>query len=250
MNYTVKKVADLAGISVRTLHYYDQIGLLAPSFVKSNGYRYYSEGDLARLQQILFFRELEFSLDQIKEMMDDKDFDSVTALGEQKKLLLMKRKRMDLLVKTIDITIQSRKGGDRMSDDQVFKGFDEEQLEKYKEEAKKRWGHTDAWKQSQERTKNWTKADKERIAKEGEMWTQKFAGLREKGFVVNSPEVQKMIEEHYNGLRRFYEPNPQMYKNLGQMFVDDPRFTAYYDRFGEGLAVFMRDAMLIFANTQ
>ena len=130
-----------------------------------------------------------------------------------------------------------------MSDMNKFSALDEKEFKKYQEEAKERWGDTDAWKQSQERTKHWTKADYKRIAEEGVKWTQKFADLKASGKSVESPEVQEMISQHYAGLRTFYEPNYEMYKGLGQMYVDDPRFTAYYDKFGEGLAVFLRDAM-------
>ena len=137
-----------------------------------------------------------------------------------------------------------------MSDDTVFSGFDEKQMEEYKDEAKKRWGHTNAWKQSQERTKNWSKEDYKRIARQGEEWTQRLAQLRDSGCSVDSPEVQEMIGQHYNSLRAFYEPNLAMYQGLGQMYVDDPRFTAYYDKFGDGLAIFMRDAMQEFVKQE
>jgi len=246
MNYTIKKVADLAGISVRTLHYYDQIGLLRPSFSAANGYRYYTENELMKLQQILFFRELEFSLEQIKEMMKSPMFDAEKVLIEQRELLRLKRDRLDNLLNTIDDTLESKKGGEGMSDDQILGNFSKKQMEEYKEEAKKRWGQTNAWKQSQERTKNWTDEDYKRIAKEGEKWTKKLAEMRNKEFAPESPEIQEMVSQHYNSLRSFYEPNLEMYKGLGQMYVDDPRFTAYYDRFGKGLAIFLRDAMLIF----
>jgi hypothetical protein len=116
-------------------------------------------------------------------------------------------------------------------------------MEEYKEEAKKRWGDIDAYKQSVERTKHFTKADYDRIAKEGTDWTKKLSGLREKGLAYDSREVQDMIAVHYNGLRTFYEPSYEMYRGLGQLYIDDPRFTAYYERFGKGLATFMRDAM-------
>lgn len=250
MQYTVKKVADMAGISVRTLHFYDEIGLLQPAFSKANGYRYYTEIELIKLQQILFFRELEFGLEQIKEMMASPEFDSDKALEEQRDLLRIKRDRLDSLLNTLDETIESRKGGDDMSDNQRLSNFSKIQMEEYKEEAKKRWGNTEAWKQSQERTKNFTKADYDRLAKEGHKWTQKLADMRDKGFTLDSPEIQKMIAQHYNALRTFYEPNLEMYKGLGQMYVDDKRFAAYYDKHGEGLAIFMRDAMLFFVEKE
>jgi|SRR6185369_153181 len=243
MKYTVHTLAELAGITVRTLHHYDQIGLLKPSFSGSNGYRYYEEKELLRLQQILFFRELEFSLEQIKEIMTSPSFDTASALKEQKKLLLLKRDRMVDLLDTIDKTIKSYEGGEAMKNNALYGGFTKKQMEAYKEEAKKRWGHTDAYKQSEERTKQFTKADYERIAQEGAALTQAIADAHEKGFLIDSPEVQALIEKHYNALRTFYEPNYEMYRGLGQMYIDDPRFTAYYEKFGKGLAVFMRDAI-------
>lgn len=250
MKYTVHQLAALAGITVRTLHHYDQIGLLKPSFSGSNGYRYYEEKELLKLQQILFFRELEFSLEQIKDIMDSPKFDFVTAMKDQKKMLQIKRDRIDALLSTIDKTIQSREGGEVMKNDDLYGGFTKKQMEEYKEEAKQRWGDTDAWKQSEEHTKHWTKTDYDRIAKQGAEWTAKMASLMEKGFAVDSPEIQEMIGQHYNALRTFYEPNYEMYRGLGQMYVDDPRFTAYYEKFGKGLAVFMRDAMVQFCDSK
>ncbi len=247
MKYTVHKLAQLAGITVRTLHHYDQIGLLKPSFSGSNGYRYYEEKELLMLQQILFFRELEFSLEQIKQIMQSPNFNSVSVLKEQRKMLEIKRNRIDKLLSTIDARIE---GGESMKNDNLYGGFTKKQMEEYKEEAKKRWGHTDAYKQSVERTKHFTKADYDRIAQEGVALTSQIASLQEKGFAIDSPEVQKMIAQHFNSLRTFYEPSYEMYRGLGQMYVDDPRFTAYYEKFGKGLAVFMRDAMKHFADTQ
>jgi MerR family transcriptional regulator, thiopeptide resistance regulator len=240
MKYTVHKLAQLAGITVRTLHHYDQIGLLKPSFSGSNGYRYYEEKELLKLQQILFFRELEFSLEQIKEIMDSETFDTKKALEDQQEMLTLKRERIDALLLTIGKRI---KGGEYMKSDDLYGGFTKKQMEEYKEEAKKRWGNTDAYKQSEERTKHWTKADYDKVAKQGAQWTQKLSEIRDKGFSIDSPEIQEMVGQHYNGLRTFYEPNYEMYRGLGNMYVDDPRFTAYYEKFGKGLAVFMRDAM-------
>lgn len=243
MKYTVHKLAKLAGISVRTLHYYDQIGLLKPSFSGNNGYRYYEERELLRLQQILFFRELEFSLEQIKQMMGSATFEVLQALEDQQKMLELKRERISTLLDTITKTIESKKGGEKMKNDDLYGGFTKKQLEKYQEEAKKRWGHTDAYKQSNERTKNWTKADYDTVAKQGTDLTQRIADVMTKGFAPESPEAQKLIAEHYDNLRIFYEPSYEMYRNLGQMYVDDARFTAYYEKFAKGLATFMRDGI-------
>ena len=234
-------------MSVRTLHYYDEIRLLVPEVKQQNGYRLYSEAELAKLQQILFFRELDFSLDEIKAILNNPRFNREQALREQKKLLEIKKERVTRLITTIDK--QLLKGGENMSDDtQMFGSFTNKQMEEYKEEAKRRWGDTDAWKQSQERTKHWTKADYDRIAKEGAQWTEKMAQVMTEGNAIDSPVVQEMIDQHYNGLRTFYEPNYEMYKGLGQLYVDDPRFTAFYEKFAVGLAVFMRDAMTHYAD--
>jgi len=248
MEYTVKKLAQIAGISVRTLHYYDEIGLLKPSFIKENGYRYYAEKELLLLQQILFFRELEFPLEQIISIMKSPSFDRLNALEDQKILLEAKKKRLAGLVATIEKTIRSEKGGENMSASDMYGNFTKDELDKLQEEARQRWGHTDAWKQSQERTKHWKKEDYDRIAKEGETWTKKMAEMMRSGLKPEDREIQEMIDQHYNGLKTFYEPNYEMYKGLGDMYVSDPRFTAFYERFGEGLAVFMRDAMTIYAD--
>jgi MerR family transcriptional regulator, thiopeptide resistance regulator len=247
MIYTVKQLAKASGISVRAIHFYDEVGLLKPSFIKPNGYRCYEDKELLRLQQILFYRELEFSVDDIYKILNSEDFDMEEALISQRKLLELKQTRIDELVKTIDKTLKHLRGGGKiMNTDDIYGGFSKKQMDEYKEEAKQRWGETEAWKQSQERTKNWTKSDYDLVAKEGDAWTQKMADLMEKGFPHDSSEVQTMIGEHYNALRTFYEPNYEMYTGLSQMYVDDPRFAAYYEKFGKGLSLFMRDAMLAF----
>jgi DNA-binding transcriptional MerR regulator len=250
MRYTVKQLSTVAGVSARTLHYYDEIGLLKPAFSGSNGYRYYEEKELLLLQQILFFRELEFSLEQIKVIITAPTFDARRAMEDQRKMLQMKRDRIDQLLMTIKKTIQTNKGGEFMKSDDLYGGFSKKQMDEYKEEAKKRWGNTDAYKQSVAKTEHFTKADYDRIAKEGVALTQQIADVREKGFAISSPEVQQLIRRHYDSLRTFYEPNYELYRGLGQMYVDDPRFTAYYEKFGKGLAVFMRDAIIHFCTVQ
>jgi MerR family transcriptional regulator, thiopeptide resistance regulator len=245
MAYTVNQLAKLAGVTIRTLHHYDEIGLLRPSYQKENGYRYYEEKELIKLQQILFFRELEFPLEDIKKMMTASDFDAAKALTDQKHLLTLKKIRLERILTAIDDAIK-REGGEIMNDNNLFDSFDEEEFKKSQEEAKARWGNTEAMKQSQERTKHWTKDDYKRIARKGEEWTKKLAELRDRGLEANNPKVQEMIGQHYEGLKTFYEPNYEMYRGLGQMYVDDPRFTAYYEKFGKGLAIFMRDAMHAF----
>jgi DNA-binding transcriptional MerR regulator len=241
MRYTVKQLADIAGVSVRTLHYYDEIGLLRPSFLKENGYRFYEEKELLMLQQILFLRELEFPLEDIMRMVHAPDFNRVAALHDQKKLLLLKRKRLDKLLETIEKTIESLKGGESMNTDDLFASFGDDELVEIMEEAKKRWGNTDAYKQSMERVKHWTKADYERIKEEGKKFTQTLADAMDKD--VTNPEVQALVAEHHKGIKTFYDCSYEMYRGLGELYVTDPRFTAYYDRFRPGLAAWLQKAI-------
>ena len=239
--YSVKQLSKLAGVSVRALHYYDQIGLLKPSFIKSNGYRVYSEKELLKLQQILFFRELDFPLDEIEGIINAPNFNIPEALAEQRKLLEMKRKRINRLIKTIDKTITNLKGESEMKSNDMFTAFDETKMKEYQEEAKRRWGNTEAHKQSMERIKNWTKADYRRVAEEGRAFTRELGKVMDKG--IKSPEAQKLISLHYKGIEQFYDCPLEMYRNLGEMYVVDSRFKQYYDSVRPGLAEFMRDAI-------
>lgn len=248
MTYTVNQLAKLAGTSVRTLHYYDEIGLLKPSFIGNNGYRHYEEKELLKLQQILFFRELEFPLEEILQMVNSPKFDLSTSLRDQKKLLEMKKIRLDNLISTIEKTILKMKGNNNMKNDDLFNSFTFEQIEKYKQEAKNRWGNTNAYKQSTERTKNWTKEDYKRLAKEGAKFTQQLADTMEKGFA--SPEFQDLIVKHHKSIGVFYDCSLEMYQSLGEMYVLDARFASYYNKFKPELANVMRDAINYYVNKQ
>ncbi len=243
MSYTVNKLAKLSGISVRTLHYYDEVGLLKPSGIKENGYRYYEEKELLRLQQILFYRELEFSLDAIKNIIDNPKFNMMEALVDHKKLLESKKKRIETLLSTIDTTITNMKGGGSMGSDDLYQGFSDEEMKKLQEEAKAKWGYTDAYKQSIQRTKHWTKKDYDKAGKDQRDITKEMADLFKSGKSIDNEKVQNVIEKHYQYINQFYDAPIKMYRNLGHMYVDDPRFTAYYDNFAKGLAVFVRDAI-------
>jgi len=250
MEYTVKKLAKLAGISVRTLHYYDEIDLLKPSYIRDNGYRYYSEKELARLQQIMFFRELEFPLEKIKEIMDSPGFDPLAALSDQKNLLELKKKRLEGLIKTIDKTITSLEGGETMSDDKKYSGFNDPEYLKYKDEVEKKWGNTDAYKQSMDRVGKMTREDLSRVKKDGEDIRQRVGELMVKGLTPDSPQVQEQIGRFYKHLRNFYDPTPEMFKGLGNMYLTDPRFTKVYEDTAKGLATFMRDAMAYYSDSE
>jgi len=243
MKYTVAQLSALSGVSIRTLHYYDQIGLLRPSFVRANGYRVYEDKEVLKLQQILLFRELEFPLEQISTMMTAKKFDVEEALRDQRRMLMLKKAHIDLLIAVVDKRL---KGGEHMTNKQSFGVFSDKELDAFKSEAKKRWGDTDAYKQSVERTKHWTKEDYNRIAVEGSKFTESLSKMMDRG--IEDPKVQEMIGQHYAGIQQFYDCPLDMYKNLGAMYVDDPRFTAYYDKFRPGMAVFMKNAIAHYCN--
>ncbi len=253
MSYSVHQLARLASVSVRTLHFYDETGLLKPTKVKSNGYRIYEEKELLRLQQILFFRELDFSLAEIKKIIDAPGFDILNALKDQKKLIEMKRGRIDELLKTITKTIKHMENDSQkiikksmtknmaMKDEEVFEGFNDDKMEQYKKEAKERWGNTDAYKQSMERTKNWTKADYARIKTEQDGLMKEFVVHMDTG--VKSPEIQKLVARHRAGIAQFYDLSNEMYRNLANMYVADDRFGAFYRMYHKDLAEFLRDAI-------
>lgn len=247
MAYTVKKLADIANVSVRTLHFYDEAGLLKPAKVRKNGYREYGERELLRLQQILFFRELDVPLSDIKRLIDAPDFDEAEALWRHRAQIVAKRERLGGLIRTIDRTINRLKGKEYMTDEDLYAGFSKEEAEAMKKEAKDRWGNTDAYRQSQERVKKMTKEDWTRVSKEND---EIYRGLA--AFVGTDPagaETQALIARHYDGLRAFYEPSPEMYRGLGQMYVDDARFGAFFSRYHPGLSAFMRDAMMRYSDS-
>lgn len=237
--YTVKAVSDWAGITIRTLHHYDAIGLLKPAQVTTSGYRLYTEADLERLQQILFFRELGFGLQEIKEIIGHPGFDRRQALLDHRDLLLARRQRLDRLIQTIDRTLEAMKRGRPMDEKELFEGFDPAQ---YEEEARQRWGHTPAWAESQRRARKYTPDDWRAIQQECREIDQGTAALLDRS--PADPEVQGWIQRHHRQINdRFYTCTPEMYRGLGDLYVQDPRFTARYEEIKPGMARFMQAAI-------
>ncbi len=245
MRYTVQQLADLAGVTVRTLHHYDEIGLLKPERA-GNNYRSYGEAELLRLQQILFYRELEVPLEQIAAIIDAPGFDMKKALAEHRAELSKKQLRLAGLLGTIDKTLLKLSGKKDLSDDELFEAFWEKHETEYAPEAKARFGHTDAWKQSQERTKHLTKEDFKRMAKEADIFMKALAALIDRG--PEDAEVQAMIARHYKSLETFYDPSPELYRGLSEMYMNDPRFRATYEKYDARMPEFMRDAMLVYCD--
>jgi DNA-binding transcriptional MerR regulator len=245
MAMKVKEVADLVGISVRTLHYYDEIGLLTPEETTESGYRLYSDENLETLQQILFFKELGFPLKKIKEIINSPSFDRHEALVLQQKMLLEKRKRLDKMIATIEKTLQHMKGEIQMTNKEKFEGFDFSH-NPYEQEARELWGD-EAVDKANAKLGNMTKEEQEAMTKEMNSIYQKLASLRNGS--PESDEAQAAIKEWYDFLNNnFGNYSLEAFKGLGQMYVDDERFTKNIDQFGEGLAKFMRDAMAVFAD--
>ncbi|SDD37509.1 DNA-binding transcriptional regulator, MerR family [Paenibacillus sp. UNCCL117] len=240
----VREVADLTGISVRTLHHYDEIGLLVPDGTTEAGYRLYSDDNLAMLQQILFYRELGFSLKAIKDIVSDPSFNRREALELHRSLLIEKRRRLDDMIATVEKTIQHHKGEITMTNEEKFKGFDFSR-NPYEEEARRRWGN-EAVDKSNAKVAGMSKDEQTALGEAVNEIYRKLAGLRTAS--PDSEQAQEAIGEWYAMLNRMGSYPPQAFKGLGQMYVDDERFTASIDQFGEGLAVFMRDAMAVFAD--
>lgn len=247
MAYTVQQLARLAGVSARTLRFYDSIHLLSPSHVGDNGYRYYEHAELVRLQQILFFRELDFSLDDIKRMMHAPGFDVLRALRDQQHLLRLKRKRLDTLIRSIDHTITSMQQHTPPSDETLYDAFKDDDVKAYQAEVKERWGNTDAYKHSMEKVRKMTKQQMEELKARTKDLTQRLADAMD--LDPASEGAQALVAQHHAGIEFFYPCSMQMYRGLGQMYVDDPRFTAYYDAFRPGLAVWLRDAITVYCDT-
>lgn len=239
MNMQIKEFAAFTGVSVRTLHYYDEIGLLRPAAVdKTTGYRFYNEGSLLRMQQILFYRELDFSLKRIGEMLDAPDYDRMQALNEQKQLLKLKKDRLERLIAAIDAAAE---GETRMNI------FDNSEVEAYKAEAKARWGNTDAYKEHTEKTKSYGKDKWSSLAADMEIIFEEFARCMKSGAAPHGEEAQdlvKRLQAHIS--ENYYLCTREILSGLGQMYVADERFQKNIDRHADGTAAFASEAIAAF----
>jgi DNA-binding transcriptional MerR regulator len=245
MSHTVGEVARRAGISVRTLHHYDAIDLLAPSGRSDAGYRLYEHSDIARLQQILFYRELGVPLDEIAKAMTDPDFDRATALRRQREQLEAKATHLLAMIDAINAAIDATEKGNEMSSDDMLGVFGEFDPNEYEAEARERWGHSDAYRESIRRTSGYAKEDWRRMSAEADSIYRAFAALMVEGVAADSEEAMDVAERHRAHISAwFYECTPEIHVGLGEMYVADPRFTQNIDRHGEGVAAFMSEAIL------
>ncbi|MEH7344192.1 MerR family transcriptional regulator [Bacillus sp. JJ1532] len=249
MEYTVQGLAKLAGISTRTLRYYDEIGILKPARMNSSGYRIYGKSEVDRLQQILFFRELDVSLDDIKNIITSPAFDGAHALREHREKLLEKRKQLDALIANVEKTIEQTEGRIQMTDKEKFNGFKKKMIEdnekKYGKEIREKYGK-DTIEQSNAKLMNMTEEDYEKVTYLAKEVTDTLAAA----FAIGDPAgdlAQKAADLHKQWLCYYWkEYSKEAHAGLAQMYVDDERFTAYYDKEQPGTAEFLRDAIYIY----
>ncbi|WP_239734206.1 MerR family transcriptional regulator [Mammaliicoccus sp. G-M28] len=246
MEMSVKELANIVGISVRTLHHYDEINLLNPSKISEAGYRLYSEANLDRLQQILFFKELDFPLKKIKQILDNPSFNKQEALQLHKKMLMDKRNHIDQMIQTINQTTKHFKGEINMTNEEKFKGFDFNKNE-YEQEAREKWGGKTVDK-ANEKLSNMPK--QERFEKENEMNNifRSLASVNNEEKSPASEETQQLIQDWYDFLNDNinYEYSLEVFKGLGELYIADERFTKNINQFGEGLAQYMHEAINIY----
>lgn len=249
MEYTIQKLGQLAGVSTRTLRYYDEIGILKPARINSSGYRIYGQKEIDLLQQILFYRVLEVDLDTIKEILNAPGFNGIRALNEHHGKLVEKRKQLDRLIANVEKTIASTEGRIVMSNQEKFEGFKkrivEDNEKKYGEEVRAKYGN-DAADKSNRKVLNMTQEEYEKAERLAVEIKTKLAEAFQTGDPSSEP-AQKAVELHRQWLCLYWDGySKEVHVGLGNMYVDDERFRAYYDEEQPGTAEFLRDAILLY----
>ena len=236
MKMLIKEFAEFTGVSVRTLHYYDEIGLLTPAFVeKSTGYRYYDENSVLRMQEILFYRELDFSLKSIGKILSSPNYDTRKSLEEQKKLLTLKKERLERLIASID---------DAMEGANVMRAFDNSEFETYKAETQEKWGKTDAYKQYAKKSRGYSGQKWNDLAQGMDSIMAEFAACLKNGEAPDSVGAQTLVRKLQSHItENYYHCTNEILAGLGQMYVGDERFRNNIDKHGDGTAAFIRSAI-------
>ena len=236
MKMQIKEFAEFIGVSVRTLHYYDEIGLLQPAEVdRTTGYRFYNEDSLFRMQEILFYRELDFSLKSIRELLSSSNYDKAKAIQEQKQLLILKKERLERLISAID---DAKKG------ENVMKAFDNSEFERYKSEAQERWGNTDAYKEHAQKTKNYGKDKWSSLVADMDIIFNEFALCMKNDDTADTEEAQRLVKKLQNHItENYYTCTNEILFGLGQMYVADERFKNNIDKHANGTAVYVSEAI-------
>jgi len=242
---TIKQISQLAHVTPRTLRYYDQIGLLPPEDIGENGYRYYSDASLLKLQQILFYRELDMPLEQIKEIMGRENFDLQEALEDHKDQLRKRIDRLQKLITTVEQTLKYIKGEEEMNKKVLFDAFNDEEQEKMEKEALQMYD-PETVKESNRKWKNYTTAEKQKIGEEGNAVYQGFVDAMSKG--PDSQEAQACVQRWRDHMNYFWTPNTDQLIGLADLYNDDPRFKKNFDKVHPDLAQFVREAVTIYVN--
>lgn len=241
MKLHIREFAKLTGVSVRTLHFYDEIGLLKPSSVdEQNGYRFYDECSLTRMQEILFYRELDFPLQEIRMILSSPDYDKQNALKEQKQLLTLKKERLERLISALDSAMKGENVNMNVFDNSEF----EAKREEYAKEAKERWGNTVAYKESAEKTADYSVDKWKQVNSAMDERIAEFADCKGKGFAPDSNEAQALAKKWQDFItENCYTCTKEILAGLGEMYVSDERFLKNIDRHGDGTARFISDAI-------
>lgn len=244
MSWTVGELARLAGVTVRTLHHYDRIGLVRPSDRTAAGYRSYDVRDLDRLQQVLVYRELGFPLEEVATLLDDPDADPAEHLRRQHRLLRERLERTQAMVAAVEKEMEARQMGISLTPEERFEVFGDWLPEEYAAEAEEKWGDTEAWTQSQRRTSAMSTEDWLRVKAEGDDVERRFAAALAAGVPADSATAMDLAEEHRQQIgRNFYDCSPEMHAGLGRVYLEDERFTAHYERVAPGLAQYVSTAV-------
>jgi DNA-binding transcriptional MerR regulator len=239
---TVGEVADLAHVTVRTLHHYDELGLLSPSERSETGYRLYSYDDLARLQEILIWRALGFSLAEIKSLLDDPGYDPISALERQRELVGREIDRLGAVAAAVDAALAAHRTGTPIEETKMFDGFDPAL---YEDEAGERWGHTEAYKESMRRTRSYGEEEWLQIRGESSDIVGELVAAMRAGEPADGPAARALAERHRDHISRWFYPcSPAMHRGLAEMYVADERFARSYEREAEGLAAYFHDAIV------
>ncbi|MGW2614381.1 MerR family transcriptional regulator [Streptomyces sp. NPDC001500] len=245
MSYSVGQVAGFAGVTVRTLHHYDDIGLLVPGGRSHAGHRRYDEADLDRLQQILFYRELGFPLEDVAALLDDPAADPRAHLRRQHDLLTARIERLQKMAAAVEHAMEARKMGINLTPEERFEVFGDKDPGQYAEEAEQRWGGTEAYAESQRRVARYTKDDWKRLQAEVDAWSERYAALVAAGEPATGDAAMDLAEEHRRHIGAWYYDCPhEMHRCLGETYVSDERFKAFYDAVHPGLADHLREAIL------
>ncbi|MGN6612996.1 MAG: MerR family transcriptional regulator [Angustibacter sp.] len=242
--YTVGAVARLAGVTVRTLHHYDEVGLVRPSGRTDAGYRLYEAADLARLRDVLSYRELGFTLEQIARILDDPQGDTVSHLREQHRLVRQRIDRLHDVLSHLEKLMEAEQMGINLTPEEQLEVFGENWLgQEYAAEAEQKWGDTEAWQQSQRQAATLSKDDWVEVKAETDALEAELAQALASGAPASDPRAMDLAERHRASIERFYDCSYAMHRGLGDMYLADPRFTKHYEDVARGLAQYLRDAI-------